>query len=188
MMGSISRRVAYLSLIGLALLCLGANGKKPQRAQPFGVQAPVQDCKGPGQELDVTADQMTFDSKTHTFVFENNVHVRRCDMTLECDRLRVMNDAQGNRVERIVATGNVRMQQGGRRVQAERADYFDTEQKLVLTGEPRAWDPVEKNELTGDEMVLYLATEKLVVKRARVLFHPRQSTSASPSAAASPKQ
>jgi len=186
-MDRIGRRIVYCGLIALALLCLGANGQKPQRTQPFGTQAPVQDCKGPGQELDVTADQMTFDSKTHTFVFENNVHVRRCDMTLKCDRLRVINDAQRDRVERIVATGNVRMQQGGRRVQAERAEYFDAEQKLVLTGQPRAWDPVEQNELTGDEMVVYLATEKLVVKQARVLFHPRQSTSASPTAATSPK-
>lgn len=186
-MDRIRHRVVYFGLIGVALLCLGANGKKPQRAQPFGVQTPGQDCKGPGQQLDVTADQMTFDSKTHTFVFENNVHVRRCDMTLKCDRLRVMNDAQQNRVEHIVATGNVRMQQGVRRVQAERAEYFDAEQKLVLTGQPRAWDPTERNELTGDEMVVYLATEKLVVKRARVLFHPRQSTSASPTATASPQ-
>lgn len=188
MMNRFSRRLTCAGLIGLALLSLGANGKKPQRAQPLGIQAPVQDCKGPGQELDVTADQMTFDSRTHTFVFENNVHVRRCDMTLQCDRLRVINDAQGNQVERIIATGNVHLQQGVRRVQAERAEYFDAEQKLVLTGQPRAWDPVEKNRLTGDEMVVYLETEKLVVKRARVLFHPRQSTSASPSAAASPKQ
>jgi len=186
-MDRIGRRIVYFSLMALALLCLGANGQKPPHAQPFGTQAPVQDCKGPGQELDVTADQMTFDSKTHTFVFENNVHVRRCDMTLKCDRLRVMNDAQKNRVERIVATGNVRMQQGVRRVQAERAEYFDAEQKLVLTGQPRAWDPVEQNELSGDEMVVYLATEKLVVNQARVLFHPRQSTSASPTAAVSPK-
>jgi lipopolysaccharide export system protein LptA len=186
-MHRLGRRIVYFGLIALAWLCLGANGKQPQRAQPFAAQAPVQDCKGPGQELDVTADQMTFDSKTHTFVFENNVHVRRCDMTLTCDRLRVMNDAQRNRVERIVATGNVRMQQGVRRVQAERAEYFDAEQKLVLTGQPRAWDPSEQNELTGDEMVVYLATEKLVVNQARVLFHPRQSTSASPTAAASPK-
>jgi lipopolysaccharide export system protein LptA len=181
------RRVAYFGLIGLTLLCLGANGKTPPRTQPLSVQAPMQDCKGPGQELDVTADQMTFDSKTHTFVFEHNVHVRRCEVTLTCDRLRVINDAQRDRVERIVATGNVHMQQGVRRVQAERAEYFDAEQKLVLTGQPRAWDTAEENELTGDEMVVYLATEKLLVKRARVLFHPRQSPSASPAAAASPQ-
>jgi lipopolysaccharide export system protein LptA len=186
-MDRIRRRVAYFGLIGLVLLCLGANGKTPQRTQPLDVQTPVQDCKGPGQELDVTADQMTFDSNTHTFVFEHNVHVRRCEMTLTCDRLRVMNDAQRNRVERIIATGNVRMQQGVRRVQAERAEYFDAEQKLVLTGQPRAWDEAEQNELTGDEMVVYLATEKLVVKRARVLFHPRQSTSVSPTASTSPQ-
>jgi lipopolysaccharide transport protein LptA len=186
-MQRIGRRIVHCGLIALTLLGLSANGQTQQRAQPFGVQAPGQDCQGPGQELDVTADQMTFDSKTHIFVFENNVHVRRCDMTLKCNRLRVINDAQRNRVDHIIATGNVRMQQGVRHVRAERAEYFDAEQKLVLTGQPRAWDPVEQNELTGDEMVVYLATEKLVVKQARVLFHPRQSPSASPTAAASPQ-
>ena len=163
----------YLSIFVLAAFCLGAAPKKETRRNPL--NASVGECKGAGQTLDVTADRMTFDSKTHAFVFESNVRVVRCDLTMTCDHLRVVNDATGDRVERILATGHVRLRQGARRVEAERAEYFDAEQKLVLTGNPKAWDPTEQNELTGDEMQIFLDTERLVVKQARVLFRPRSS-------------
>jgi lipopolysaccharide export system protein LptA len=94
--------------------------------------------------------------------------------------MRVFNDAEGQSVERIVCTGNVRMQQGDRRVTAERAEYFDAEQKLILTGNPKAWDTGEHNELTGEEIVVFLEEDKLFVKQAHVRFHPRQQASGSP--------
>jgi lipopolysaccharide export system protein LptA len=143
-------------------------------------QMPEANCEGPGQTLDVTAERMTFDRQTQTFLFQEHVRVRRCDMTILCDRLRVFNDAAGQNVERIVFTGNVRMQQGARRVTAERAEYFDAEQKLILTGNPKAWDTVEHNELTGEEIVVFLEEDKLFVKQAHVRFHPRQHASGSP--------
>jgi lipopolysaccharide export system protein LptA len=123
---------------------------------------------------------MTFDSQAHTFIFEDNVQVRRCQMTMRCDRLSITQDAAGERVMRIVATGNVHVQQGERQVKAERAEYIDAEQKLVLTGNPRAWNTQEQNELTGEEIVVLLQQEKLLVKHPRVLFHPRQKSSQTP--------
>ncbi len=142
-------------------------------------QVIAEDCEGPGQTLDVKAERMTFDRQTQTFVFHDRVRVKRCDMTILCDKLRVFNDTAGNRVERILATGNVRFRQGARRITAEQAEYFDTEQKIILTGQPKAWDTVEKNELSGEEIVLFLEEDKLFVKQAHVRFHPRQQTSES---------
>jgi lipopolysaccharide assembly outer membrane protein LptD (OstA) len=72
------------------------------------------------------------------------------------------------------------MQQGTRRVTAERAEYFDAEQKLILTGNPKAWDAAERNELTGEEIVVFLEQDKLFVKQAHVRFHPRQHVSGTP--------
>jgi len=64
---------------------------------------------------------------------------------------------------------------------AERADYFESEQKLVLTGgNPRVWDMQEHDELTGEEIVLLLQEEKVLVKQARVLFHPRKTSLKTP--------
>ena len=141
---------------------------------------PAETCEGPGQTLDVKADRMTFDQQERTFLFQDRVRVRRCDMTLKCNRLRVINTADGKGVERIIATGNVQIEQGTRQARADKAEYFDAEQKLVLTGQPRAWDTADQNELTGEVMEVYLATEKLEVKRARVLFHPRRETPTRP--------
>jgi lipopolysaccharide export system protein LptA len=139
----------------------------------------MENCEGSGQTFDVKAERMTFDRQTQTFLFQERVRVRRCDMTIQCDHLRVFNDAAGQHVERIVFTGHVRMHQGTRRVTAERAEYFDAEQKLILTGKPKAWDTVEQNELMGEEIVVFLEEDKLLVKQAHVRFHPRQQVSES---------
>lgn len=158
-------------LLGLWLLAPAVS--TPQTTNNKGLVA-IEDCEGPGQTLDVKAERMTFDRQTQTFLFRENVRVQRCDMTILCDKLRVFNDAAGERVERILATGRVRFHQGARRITAEQAEYFDTEQKIILTGQPKAWDTVEKNELSGEEIVLFLEEDKLFVKQAHVRFHPRQ--------------
>jgi lipopolysaccharide transport protein LptA len=115
---------------------------------------------------------MTFDQRTRTFIFEEKVNVRRCAMTITCDRLHVTNDAKGENVEHITATGNVHVQQGTQHVTAERADYFPTEQRLVFAGNPHAWDTQEQREVTGEEITVFLQNENVLVKRAHVLFHP----------------
>jgi len=130
--------------------------------------------------MDVSSERMTFDSKTRIFVFEEKVRIVRCTMTIVCDRLQVMNEASEKNIERIIATGNVHFQQGNRSAVAERADYFESEQKLVLTGNPRVWDTQEHDELTGEEIVLLLQEEKVLVKQARVLFHPRKTSLKTP--------
>ena len=173
----------WLFLLGLMSLASAgfATGQAQQPQQgAAGLRLAQPQCTGPGQTLDVTAERMTFDSQAHTFLFEENVRVLRCDVTILCDRLHVFNDTKGEQVERIVATGDVRMRQGARHARADRAEYFDAEQKLVLTGNPRAWDVAERNELTGEEIVVFLEEDKMQVKRARVLFHPRQEASKVP--------
>jgi lipopolysaccharide export system protein LptA len=137
-------------------------------------------CEGGATTLDVSSERMTFDSKTRIFIFEEKVRILRCTMTILCDRLQVINDASDKNIERIIATGNVRFQQGTRSAVAERADYFESEQRLVLTGNPRVWDTQEHDELTGEEIILLLQEEKALVKQARVLFHPRKTSLKTP--------
>ena len=137
-------------------------------------------CEGGAITLDVSSERMTFDSRTRIFIFEEKVRILRCAMTILCDRLQVINDASDKNIERIVATGNVRFQQGTRSAVAERADYFESGQRLVLTGNPRVWDTQENDELTGEEIVLLLQEEKALVKQARVLFHPRKTSLKTP--------
>jgi lipopolysaccharide transport protein LptA len=96
-------------------------------------------------------------------------------MMITCDRLLVTKDSKSEDVEHITATGNVHVQQGTQHVTAERADYFPAEQRLVFTGNPHAWDTQEQREMTGEEITVFLQNENVLVKRAHVLFHPRNT-------------
>jgi lipopolysaccharide export system protein LptA len=167
-------------VISIALVCLSGQVYS-QGLQGTLEKLPAQKgCEGGATTLDVSSERMTFDSKTRIFIFEEKVRILRCAMTILCDRLQVINDASDKNIERVIATGNVRFQQGTRSAVAERADYFESEQRLVLTGNPRVWDTQEHDELTGEEIVLLLQEEKARVKQARVLFHPRKTSLKTP--------
>jgi lipopolysaccharide transport protein LptA len=169
-----------LLIMSVVFVCLSA------RVYSQGLQGTLEKlpipkgCEGGSTSLDVTSARMTFDSKTRIFIFEENVRVLRCTMTILCDRLQVINDASDKNIEQIIATGNVRFQQGMRAAVAERADYFESAQKLILTGKPRVWDTQEHDELTGEEIIVLLQEEKVFVKQARVLFHPRKTSLKTP--------
>ena len=169
-----------LVVVSIVLVCL-SGGVYSQGLQGTLEKLPAQKgCEGGATTLDVSSARMTFDSKTRIFIFEEKVRILRCAMTILCDRLQVINDTSDKNVERIIATGNVRFQQGTRAATAERADYFESEQRLVLTGNPRVWDTQEHDELTGEEIILLLQEEKALVKQARVLFHPRKTSLKTP--------
>ena len=174
--------VSIVSFSIISLLFLGATEKTySQNVQGTLEKLPAQKgCEGNPATLDVSSERMTFDSKSRTFTFEGNVRVLRCTIIITCNHLQVIRSEKGNTVERIIATQNVHFQQGTRSGVAERADYFESEQKLVLTGSPRVWDSQEHNELSGDEIVVMLQEERVLVKQARVLFHPSKATPKAP--------
>jgi len=171
---------AIFVVVSMVCVCLS------ERAYSQGLQGTLEKlpaqkgCVGDATALDVSSERMTFDSKKRIFIFEEKVRVLRCAMIILCDRLQVINDASDKNIEQIIATGNVRFQQGMRAAVAERADYFESAQKLILTGKPRVWDTQEHDELTGEEIVLLLQEEKVLVKQARVLFHPRKTSLKTP--------
>ena len=167
------RRVAIVVAAVLAFPVCIASQPQPERAAPT-QHLQQSDCEGPEAVLDVTSEQMTFDRDTDTFVFKENVRVKRCNLTIDCDHLRVIRGADENGIKQVIATGNVRFQDGTRHAVAERADYYEADQKLVLVGNPRAWDSEEQNELIGDEITVFLDEERILVKGARVRFHPNQ--------------
>ena len=173
------RRVAIVVAAVLALpVCIVSQPQSDGAALSQRLQQ--SDCEGPEAALDVTSEQMTFDRETDTFIFQENVRVKRCNLTIDCDRLRVIRDADENGIKQVIATGNVRFQDGTRHAVAERADYYEADQKLVLVGNPRAWDSDEQNELIGDEIIVFLDEERILVKGARVRFHPNQSPGSEP--------
>ena len=168
---------AAILVSALLVVYTAVTGQEQLQNPPGSGQS---DCEGAEAALDVTSEQMTFDQESHTFVFEDKVQVKRCDLVIDCDRLQVVHAAGENRIKHVIATGNVRFREGTRHAVAERAVYYQAEQKLVLMGNPRAWDVDQGNELTGEEIVVFLEEERILVSGARVRFRAEQPSGSVP--------
>ncbi|MDA1001101.1 MAG: hypothetical protein O2807_11385 [bacterium] len=84
--------------------------------------------------------------------------------------------APENSVERLVATGNVLVNQGkGKFASGENLDYNERTGIAILTGNPKAWEG--DNLIIGDKITLFLQEERTVVdgsrsKRVNVTLFP----------------
>lgn len=124
--------------------------------------------------VQVTADRMVSDSRSDQVVFTGNVEARRSGLYVKADRLEVKQDRTTKKMAQMVAIGNVFIQRGEQSATAERATFFETEQKAVLTGNPHAVEG--STEVWGDEMVFLLAEGNMIVtggtQRVRVQLIP----------------
>jgi lipopolysaccharide export system protein LptA len=120
-------------------------------AEPAAQDAPVQ----------VTADRMVSETRTDQIMFSGNVEIRRSDLYVKSDRLEVRQNRDTKQVSQMVASGSVFIRHGERAATAERATFFEREQKVVLTGNPHAWEGT--TEVWGDEMVFLLGEGSMIV-------------------------
>jgi lipopolysaccharide export system protein LptA len=126
------------------------------------------------EAVQVTADRMVSDTRSDQVVFTGNVEARRGDLYVKADRLEVKQDRDTKKMAQMVAIGNVFIRRGAQSATAERATFFETEQKAVLTGNPHAWE--NNTEVWGEEMVFLLAEGNMIVtggtQRVRVQLLP----------------
>jgi lipopolysaccharide export system protein LptA len=87
-------------------------------------------------------------------------------------------DDKGERVLRIVSTGNVKIvTEDCRTGTARRAEYYDDGQRLLLLGNAKVWQ--EENVVTGEEIEILLAEDRSTVKgsgpeRVKSVFYPKR--------------
>jgi lipopolysaccharide export system protein LptA len=104
---------------------------------------------GGAPPLEVTSRKLTIEGGKNLAVFSGDVKVVREDVTILCDELRVhyrssprgkegtsaspLQEGMGE-VDRIVATGNVVIRKGAKRLTGDEAVYTAREEKVVVTG------------------------------------------------------
>jgi lipopolysaccharide export system protein LptA len=162
-------------LVGVAAASAQAPARGPR---------PATDPEGKAQPVTVDADRMERYGKESLVVFTGNVVARQGGSVQYADRMEVYFDEKGDRILRTVSTGSVRIiTRDCRTGTARRAEYFDLEQRLVLSGGARVWQ--EDNVVTGEVITIFLAQDRSVVQagkedRVKAVFHPRdeQSTDA----------
>ena len=137
----------------------------PAAQPPAALGAPkAKDAKDDNtQPLTVDADKMERFGKASLVIFSGNVVARRDNSVQYADRVEVYMDEKGNRVMRTVSTGAVRIiTKDCRTGTAQRAEYYDLDQRVVLIGNARVWQ--EDNVVSGDTITIFISQDRTIVE------------------------
>ncbi len=143
--------------------------------------------------VNVTASRLTYADSQRKARFDGGVTVKGADGTLTAGHADVFlqpreETLQGkivrtadspvstpSQIDRIVAEGQVRMQQPNRRGNGERLVYTAAERKFVLTGGPPSIFDAERGSTTGDSLTFFSGDDKVLVqsKNSRAVTQTR---------------
>ena len=181
-----------LGALGAAVAPLAAQTKAPAPAPKSGnppASAPKPSATKSGEKgsgagprsnapIVIDADRMEAFKKDGLVVFSGNVIAKQENSVQTADRMEVYLDDKGERVLRIISTGNVKIvTEDCRTGTAKRAEYYDDDQKLLLIGDAKVWQ--EDNVVTGERMVMYLADDRSEAEsgpqgRVKSVFYPKR--------------
>lgn len=131
--------------------------------------------------IQISADRLEVDNLNNHVVFEGNVQAIREDIVINSERLEVFNNQKERKIEKILASGKVRIKQQKRLAKAEVAVYYMLEDKIVLSGHPEVME--DDNLISGKEIVILLQENKSMVKGdVKVIFYPERSKDLFPKA------
>ena len=183
--------LAGLMALGATVTPLAAQTKAPASTPRSGSGSPTAAPKaaaakpssqtsGPRSNAPIVidADRMEAFKKEGLVMFTGNVIAKQENSVQTADRMEVYLDDKGERVLRIISTGNVKVvTEDCRTGTARRAEYYDDEQKLLLIGDAKVWQ--EDNVVTGEEIEFFLAEDRSTVKsgprgRVKSIFYPKR--------------
>ncbi|OGR30563.1 MAG: hypothetical protein A2139_00770 [Desulfobacca sp. RBG_16_60_12] len=173
------RRHRFLALAGLLVMFWAVSPPEIGAApKPQGPEKEV--------PLHITAARLEADQSKGMVVFSGQVKAIYGDATLYSDQLLVyfkpkpapakgaapapqkkaepspLGDMGAEKIDRIVAKGNVRMVQEDRVATGDEAIYYKDRDEVVLTGNPQLWRA--ENTLKGERIIFNLETKKVLVE------------------------
>jgi len=143
--------------------------------------APPQETKlvDTAQPIDITSDTVETYTKENLILFKGNVMARQKDMVIYADSLEAVILDDGKGIERIIAGGNVKIQQGLRVANCQKAVFYNLDKKVILTGDPKVSEG--DNTVSGEEIVFDIEQNRIEVKggtsgRGKVRVSPKEET------------
>ena len=127
------------------------------------------------QPIDITSDIVEALWKENLIIFKGNVVARQKDIVIYADSLEAVIIEDGKGIDRATAGGNVKIQQGVRVANCQKAIFYNRDQKMVLTGDARVVDG--DNTVSGDEIIFDIEKNRVEVKggqsgRGKANVHP----------------
>jgi lipopolysaccharide export system protein LptA len=192
-MKSAALALAVLAAVGSAGLPASAQTKapapRPGSSPPAAAPKPAAKSEpaaksgpaaGPRSNAPIVidADRMDASKKDGLVIFNGNVVAKQDNSVQTADRMEVYLDDKGDRVLRIISTGNVKIvTEDCRTGTAKRAEYYDDGQRLLLIGDAKVWQ--DDNVVTGEEIEMFLADDRSTVRsgpqgRVKSVFYPKR--------------
>jgi outer membrane protein assembly factor BamD len=114
------------------------------------------------QPVDITSDRVETYSKENLIIFKGNVIARQKDVVIYADSIEATVFEGGKGIKQVLASGNVKIQQGLRVASCQRAVFHNLDQKIILTGDPRVSEG--DNMVSGEEIIFDLTQNRVEVK------------------------
>jgi outer membrane protein assembly factor BamD len=115
-----------------------------------------------GEPIDITSDRVEAFSKENLIIFRGNVMARQKDIVIYSDSLEAMIFEGGKGIEKVVAGGNVKIQQGLRVASCQKAVFYNRDQRVVMTGDPKVWEG--GNMVSGEEIIFDIEKNRIEVR------------------------
>jgi len=125
--------------------------------------------KNAREPIAITSHRMEADKFGDKVTFTGNVVLKKEGMTLSSDSMVVFYDAGSKSIREIEAHGNVVVLKEGREAHANKASYFNREEKIVLTGDARINE--NENQLGGEKITQFLRDDRSIVEGGKVLMY-----------------
>jgi len=116
----------------------------------------------PSAPIDITSDRVEALFKENRILFQGNVMARQKDIVIYSDFLEATILEDGKGIEKVVAGGNVKVQQGLRVANCQKAIFYNQAQRVVLTGNPKVWEG--ENQVSGEEIIFDIVKNRIEVK------------------------
>ena len=135
------------------------------------------DKSGKTTPLSVVAAKLTYSDGQRQAHFSGGVTVRGADATIAAEQMDVFLQPRGqsqngpnstaggpSQVDRVVASGNVIVQQAKRRATGQQLSYLIAEAKFTLTGGTPSIFDAERGKITGDSLTFYTHDDRVLVE------------------------
>jgi len=183
---------------------VGARAQAPADAKP-GDAKPAEAKPSSGffgfggarskEPITITSDNLEYEYRNGVIVYRGDVLAVQGEVKIRSNELRItlaktngagkgtsgLDDASSSKLQAVVATGSVRIDQGTRWAVGGKATFDQSNRTLVLTESPVLHDG--PNEVAGDRVVVYLDEDRSVVEGGRrrvkaVLFPGKEAGAA----------
>jgi lipopolysaccharide export system protein LptA len=135
-----------------------------------------QEGKNPAAPIQIEADRMETSQEDGNVFFSGNVKANQGDLVIHADEMTVLYIKTGlqsnapagtaenlnQKIEKIMAKGNVKIVQGDWVAAGETMDFNADDRIVILAGNAKAWQ--DQNMVSGEKIILYLDEGKSVVE------------------------